>query len=42
MNKTKLIVTIGPLSLNKDMITRMIEAGVDVFRINLKHASREF
>ena len=42
MNKTKVVATIGPMSLTKDTIKKMIEAGVDVFRINLKHASRDF
>ena len=42
MNKTKVVATIGPMSLNKEIIKRMIEAGVDVFRINLKHATKEF
>ena len=42
MNKTKVVATIGPMSLNKETLKRMIEAGVDVFRINLKHATREF
>lgn len=36
-NKTKIIATIGPVSESAEVIEKMIEAGVDVFRLNLKH-----
>ena len=42
MNKTKIIATVGPVSSNKDIIKKLITAGVDVIRINMKHATREF
>lgn len=34
---TKIIATIGPSSESEEMIERLIEAGVNVFRFNLKH-----
>ena len=42
MNKTKIIATVGPVSSNKDIIKKLITAGVDVIRINMKHSTREF
>lgn len=41
MKKTKIIATLGPSSNNKEVIMDMIKNGVDVFRINLSHSSRE-
>src|SRR6185437_3116491 len=34
---TKIIATIGPSSESPEMITSLIEKGVDIFRFNLKH-----
>lgn len=42
MNKTKIIATIGPASSDKAILREMINTGLDVVRINLKHASYEF
>jgi len=42
MNKTKIIATVGPVSNNKETLKKLIENGIDVVRINLKHASYEF
>ncbi|MCX2718383.1 pyruvate kinase [Lentiprolixibacter aurantiacus] len=36
--KTKIVATLGPATSNKDIIRDMINAGVDVFRINFSHA----
>jgi pyruvate kinase len=36
--KTKIVATLGPATSNKDVISDMIKAGVDVFRINFSHA----
>ena len=36
--KTKIVATLGPATSNKDVIRDMINAGVDVFRINFSHA----
>lgn len=35
--RTKIVCTIGPASKSKDILSRMIDAGMDVVRINLSH-----
>lgn len=37
MKKTKIIATIGPTSKNLQIIKALIEAGVDIFRLNFSH-----
>jgi len=39
--KTKIVATLGPATSSKDTLRSMIEAGVDVFRINFSHADHE-
>ncbi len=39
--RTKIVATIGPASAGADMVRRLIVAGVDVFRLNFSHGSRE-
>ena len=39
MNKTKMIVTIGPSSKSKETIKQMIQSGADVIRINMSHSN---
>jgi len=36
--KTKIVATLGPACSSKEVIKRMIDAGVNVFRINFSHA----
>jgi pyruvate kinase len=36
--KTKIVATLGPATSKKEILRDMIEAGVDVFRINFSHA----
>jgi len=36
---TKIVATLGPASRDMGMLTQLIDAGVDVFRINCSHAS---
>ena len=36
--KTKIVATLGPAISNKDVLRKMMKAGVDVFRINFSHA----
>jgi pyruvate kinase len=38
MRNTKIIATLGPATESADMIDRLIEAGVNVFRLNMSHA----
>ena len=39
--KTKIVATLGPASSEKSVLKEMMEAGVDVFRINFSHADYE-
>ena len=39
--RTKVVATIGPSSESADMISRLIKAGVDVFRLNFSHGTSE-
>lgn len=41
LKKTKIIATLGPASSNKETISELIKAGVDIFRINFSHADYE-
>lgn len=42
MKKTKIIATAGPASESKDILRKMILNGMDIVRVNMAHASREF
>ena len=37
--RTKIVVTLGPATDDPEKIAALVEAGVDVFRINMSHAS---
>ncbi len=39
--KTKIVATLGPACSDKETLRKMIEAGVDVFRINFSHSDYE-
>ena len=39
--RTKIVATIGPASNNPETLVRMIEAGMDVARLNFSHGSHE-
>jgi pyruvate kinase len=41
-SKTKVIATVGPASLAPDTMLAMIQAGVDVIRLNFSHGDRRF
>ncbi len=39
--RTKIVATIGPASNNKETITKLVEAGANVLRLNFSHGSHE-
>jgi pyruvate kinase len=39
--RTKIVATIGPASRKPDVLARMVEAGMDVARLNFSHGSAE-
>jgi len=39
--KSKIVATIGPASNNKDTLTKLIEAGANVLRLNFSHGSHK-
>src|SRR6202007_2135389 len=39
--RTKIVATIGPASESEEMLRRLIEAGMDVVRLNFSHRSAE-
>ncbi|MDP0506975.1 MAG: pyruvate kinase PykF [Fusobacterium sp. JB019] len=41
MKKTKIVCTIGPKSESKEMLTKLIKAGMNVMRLNFSHGSHE-
>ncbi|HEX8976064.1 MAG TPA: pyruvate kinase [Solirubrobacteraceae bacterium] len=41
MRRTKIVATIGPASRDPDTLIRMVEAGLDVARLNFSHGDRQ-
>jgi pyruvate kinase len=41
MRRTKIVATIGPASRDPEVLVRMIEAGMDVARLNFSHATHD-
>ena len=41
MRRTKIVATIGPASRDPETLPRMVEAGMDVARLNFSHGNRE-
>ena len=37
----KIVATVGPASETREVLTRLFEAGVDVFRLNMSHGTQE-
>ena len=40
-NNTKIVATMGPSCANKETLTKMILAGVNVCRLNFSHGDHE-
>src|SRR5215213_8293604 len=41
MRRTKIVATIGPASRDPEVLVQMIDAGMDVARLNFSHGSAE-
>src|SRR5580692_11573662 len=42
MRKTKIIATLGPATDSPEMLGRLIDAGLNVFRLNMSHAPHDW
>ena len=40
-SKTKIVATVGPACSSYEMLLKLAEAGVDVFRLNFSHGTHE-
>ena len=41
MRKTKIVCTVGPASESKEMLTKLVQAGMNVMRLNFSHGDYE-
>jgi len=41
MKKTKIVATLWPATVSEDMIEKLINEGVDVFRFNFSHGEHK-
>src|SRR5258708_39602330 len=42
MRKTKIICTLGPATESPELLRQMIEAGANIFRLNMSHAPHDW
>ncbi|MGB8353262.1 MAG: pyruvate kinase [Chthoniobacteraceae bacterium] len=42
MRKTKIICTLGPATESEEVLRRMIDAGANIFRLNMSHAAHDW
>ena len=42
MKSTKIVCTIGPASQDEKTMQRLVEAGMDIARMNMSHGSYDF
>jgi pyruvate kinase len=42
IRKTNIICTLGPATSSPEVLTRMIQAGADIFRLNMSHAKHQW
>jgi pyruvate kinase len=42
LRKTKIVATIGPATDSAEMLGKLIDAGVNVFRLNMSHAPHDW
>src|SRR6266436_3474926 len=42
LRRTRIIATLGPATDSAEMIARLIDAGVDIFRLNMSHAPHDW
>ncbi|MEO6872121.1 MAG: pyruvate kinase, partial [Chthoniobacterales bacterium] len=41
MRRTKIVVTLGPASSSPEVIRQLVQAGMDVARLNFSHGTHE-
>jgi pyruvate kinase len=41
ISQTKIVATLGPASSSKEVLTKLIQEGVDVFRLNFSHSTQD-
>src|SRR5690349_2594143 len=42
MRKTKIIATLGPATDSPEMLGRLIDSGLNIFRLNMSHATHDW